>query len=292
MICDNPFVRMPFGVTKLKALLYEDAKLAATPFGCGQCLHCRINKSREWTHRIMAENSLHGDSLFVTCTYDPEHLPLNDKNQMILVKAHHQEYIKKLRKAGLKIRYYVVGEYGERKQRPHLHYILFGAKFEDVQTIQEKWSYGAVDIGLVTKDSARYVTNYSLKGFNNENRKELYGRVPEFRCMSLKPPIGGEYIDNTASRLKSCVPTEDLPIIKETTIGGYTRHIGRTLTTRLNSQLDKDQDSFDKEFLAYQDKVFEEYDIENIKQDIKDKTYEKRWIRRERHRKTLRRKIH
>ena len=57
MLCSNPY--MKDGVS----------------FGCGQCKGCRVNKRRQWTHRILLESMCHESSAFVTLTYDNDHLP-------------------------------------------------------------------------------------------------------------------------------------------------------------------------------------------------------------------------
>ena len=93
-------------------------------FGCGQCIPCRIGKRRLWTHRILLESFTHDYNSFVTLTYDESHLPEDGG----LNHGHVQKFLKLLRKkvAPAKVRYFVVGEYGEKSGRPHYHLALFG----------------------------------------------------------------------------------------------------------------------------------------------------------------------
>ena len=42
---------------------------------CGQCIGCRLERSRQWATRIMHEASLHDDNCWLTLTFDDEHLP-------------------------------------------------------------------------------------------------------------------------------------------------------------------------------------------------------------------------
>lgn len=42
---------------------------------CGQCIGCRLDKSRDWAQRMVHEASLHMDNVFITLTYAPEYLP-------------------------------------------------------------------------------------------------------------------------------------------------------------------------------------------------------------------------
>ena len=47
---------------------------------CGQCLGCRLDRSRMWAMRIAHEASLHeldGGNCFITLTYDDDEMPAN-----------------------------------------------------------------------------------------------------------------------------------------------------------------------------------------------------------------------
>ena len=65
----------------------------------------------------MLEGGLYADNAFVTLTYadDP----------VTLLPQHHRWFMDALRKrlAPLRIRYYMVGEYGDKDGRPQLHAI-------------------------------------------------------------------------------------------------------------------------------------------------------------------------
>ena len=64
---------------------------------CGQCLGCRLDRSRMWAMRIVHESSLHelnGGNCFVTLTYDDENVP----DDWSLDKSHFQLFMKRLRK--------------------------------------------------------------------------------------------------------------------------------------------------------------------------------------------------
>ena len=90
---------------------------------CGKCILCRKQKAAEWSLRMYHELSTSQKASFVTLTYDDTKLPANQT----LVKAHLQNFMKRLRKRiePEKLRYYAVGEYGDKTQRPHYHMILF-----------------------------------------------------------------------------------------------------------------------------------------------------------------------
>ena len=93
------------------------------PFGCGQCIPCRINRKRLWTHRLMLESFSHSDATFVTLTYDPEKYSGESLRPEDVTK-----FLKRLRRKlePKKLRYYLVGEYGDKTGRPHYHIALFG----------------------------------------------------------------------------------------------------------------------------------------------------------------------
>ena len=140
---------------------------------CGQCLGCRLKKSRTWALRCMHEAQSNDVNSFITLTYDPENLPKNNT----LKKEHFQKFMKRLRKkTKQKIKFYHCGEYGETNLRPHYHAILFNKKFDDEKWIpgipknlkvseelQTTWPSGYSTIGSVTFDSAAYVSRYIIK---------------------------------------------------------------------------------------------------------------------------------
>lgn len=187
---------------------------------CGQCIGCRLAKSKDWQIRIVHEASLHPVNSFLTLTYDDQHLP----DKRTLVKEDFQKFIRALRKhTRRKIRYFMCGEYGSRCedhqkkncpecgsiQRPHYHAILFGFDFEDKYhwrtsdrgdriyrsaLLEYHWYQGNSDIGSVTERSAGYVARYSLKKLGGEMAAEKYGdREHPYVAMSLKPGIGANW---------------------------------------------------------------------------------------------------
>lgn len=180
---------------------------------CGQCIGCRLERSRQWAMRIMHEASLQLANCFVTLTYDDANLPADGS----LVKKHFQDFIKRLRKrySDRRISYFHCGEYGDDNGRPHYHAILFNIEFPDCvfastnhrgdrvyssKILEETWGKGLCWLGSVTFESAGYVARYCLKKVNGQKAEEHYRRVdddgvlyylePEYATMSLKPAIG------------------------------------------------------------------------------------------------------
>jgi len=193
---------------------------------CGQCLGCRLERSRQWAMRCVHEASMHEHNVFITLTYDNEHIPPDGG----LKKSDFQKFMKRLRKyaAPTKIRYYHCGEYGDNTNRPHYHAILFGWNFDDwvylfdsnsgcpiytSPTLEKIWGKGFVTIGHVTFESAGYVARYCMKKLNGPLKNQVnkktglkpYERIvnyaskpievmPEYSTMSRRPGIGRDWI--------------------------------------------------------------------------------------------------
>jgi hypothetical protein len=172
---------------------------------CGQCLSCRINKRRVWTHRIMLEALKHHENSFITLTYSDENYPKGGS----LDPKELQNFIKRLRKANVedRLRYYSVGEYGDTTQRPHYHLALFGSGSRNVDRITKAWSrngepIGLVDVGHLTFASAQYIAGYVTKKMTKKDDPRLKGRYPEFARMSRNPGIGANAIEDIQKTLK------------------------------------------------------------------------------------------
>lgn len=173
---------------------------------CGQCIGCRLERSRQWAVRCMHEASLYEDNCFVTLTYDDEHLPADGS----LDKSHFQKFMKRLRKANPdeRIRFFHCGEYGDLG-RPHYHACLFNKDFADKvpwkmrngfptwlsEELASLWEFGFHELGSLTFESAAYVARYVTKKVTGRNAAEHYERVnpltgelyqlePEYTTMS------------------------------------------------------------------------------------------------------------
>lgn len=158
---------------------------------CGQCMPCRINNRRLWTGRIVMESYCHDKSVFITFTYDPEYLPSDES----VSKREAQLLLKRIRKAVYprKIRYFIVGEYGEKSLRPHYHAVLFGLGLEHKDMLEKCWGKGYVCVGEVTPASASYTCGYCCKKLTSSDDPRLpSGRNPEFTLKSKG--LGKEFI--------------------------------------------------------------------------------------------------
>lgn len=163
--------------------------LGVLPCGCGQCLPCRINRRRLWTHRMMLESVKHVSSSFVTLTYNDATLP----SGLTLVPKDLQDWLKRLRRelSPQQIRYYAVGEYGDESGRPHYHAAIFGLDpiiggGSDGRggIVQSTWGKGYTFTGDLSAQSASYICGYVTKKMTKKDDPRLKGRFPEFARMS------------------------------------------------------------------------------------------------------------
>lgn len=150
---------------------------------CGKCLMCRIAKRREWSARLLHESEAHNHKVFITLTYSDDFIPENNS----LVKKDYQLFMKMLRYRHEEkiLRYFAVGEYGEKTLRPHYHAIIFGigSSGEDKDSIEKSWSKGFIKIGNVEFGSIDYVARYMDKKYMMKDM-ELGEREKPFQLFS------------------------------------------------------------------------------------------------------------
>lgn len=151
---------------------------------CGQCIGCRLERSRQWAVRCMHEASLYDRNSFITLTYNDVHLPVGRIGELCprctiphlitgsVCKAEFQDFMKRLRKKfGSGLRYFHCGEYGEACRfcgqvrlkcrcsifvpgalgRPHYHGLLFNVDFEDKKFFSEKSGYSIYTSGCLSE---------------------------------------------------------------------------------------------------------------------------------------------
>lgn len=139
----------------------------------------------------MLETGQHEVSSFVTLTYDPEHHPADGSVSV----SEAQMFLKRVRRRVGSLRYFIVGEYGERTWRPHYHAALFGVR--DVGVVRAAWQKGHVHCSGMGVESARYLAGYVCKGLYSERGMRWQGKElrPEFARMSLRPGLGARSAD-------------------------------------------------------------------------------------------------
>lgn len=229
-------------------------------FGCGQCIACRINRRRLWTARILLESLGYEDNAFATLTYNEDELPMVDRpgsNRSTLVIKDYQDWLKRLRKRldPIKVRYFLVGEYGNKTERPHFHAILFGfptcrhgrSQFNrdghccsSCEIIRDTWKHGHIVLGDVNVKSVAYCASYTVKKMTVKDDFRLDGRYPEFARMSLRPGIGTALLDHVASTLMTVGIRDDEDVPATLRIGGKVWPLGRYLRGQLRTLIGRE----------------------------------------------------
>lgn len=197
----------------IRDALTDDESVLTLP--CGQCIGCRIDRSREWAIRCMHEASCWSQNCFVTLTYDDDHIKKQCGKNLSLNKRDFVLFIKRLRHYAKKtIRYYHCGEYGEERGRPHHHAALFNIDFSDKQPWRETqgvklycspalavlWPYGYHTIGEVTWESAAYIARYVTKKITGELAQFVYKNIqPPYSTMSRRAGIGSLWLEQYAN---------------------------------------------------------------------------------------------
>jgi len=199
---------------------------------CGQCIDCRVERSRQWAIRCVHEAQIHvptcncgcqrGEAprnCFITLTYST---PPSDGGLRV---DHWQKFAKRLRKEAGPFRFFHCGEYGERNKRPHYHACVFGLDFSSDRiflkesgggrlytspTLERVWGHGLTSVGDLTYESAAYVARYCVGKLTGEKGAVEYGRYdsrtgecwqvrPPYTTMSRRPGVGSAWFDRFAS---------------------------------------------------------------------------------------------
>lgn len=250
MLCADPYV-----------------KSNGEAFPCGKCLPCLKRWRELWTHRLMLENLCHSASAFVTLTYADDKLPEDLSLRPVDLKLFMYRLRTELRRKGEKpIRFYAVGEYGDKTERPHYHVLLFGYQtclrgtsfYTKERTsccsrcdfIRDTWGLGHVGLGSVTHQSVRYVCSYMTKNMRHRHDKRLYGREPEFSRKSNRPGIGYAALSEITETLLEHGLERSEKVPTHLRHGNVKRPLGRYLRGKIADMLQMDKSSVDEEVQA------------------------------------------
>lgn len=201
-----------------KNALDSSAETGKIEIPCGRCMGCKLTRSQEWASRLLHEASQHEFNAFITLTYDQQSVP----QDYSLKLDHQQNFIKRLRShaayhhEGLKLRFYMCGEYGPENGRPHYHAAIFGYDFPDKvlfrtdqagnrtytsEILTDLWGMGHCTTGALDPQSASYIAQYVTKKVIGSKADDHYYRLspidgqfhsvrPEKATMSTRPGIG------------------------------------------------------------------------------------------------------
>lgn len=135
---------------------------------CGRCSECLRSRVASWRFRISVEERFWKNVDFITLTYNTDHVPITQNGFMSLKYSDVQLFWKRLRKrTGVKLRYYLAGEYGGLRGRPHYHAIVFGVQDKDAYALAWRddldHPIGNVFLGDTKRGSVQYVLDYVNK---------------------------------------------------------------------------------------------------------------------------------
>ncbi|UDN67660.1 replication initiator protein [robinz microvirus RP_86] len=184
---------------------------------CGQCMSCRINRSRLWTSKLLMESMQHPpeSQFFSTLTYSDDLVPRAPDGRLSLLPRHGVLFRMRLyTQLGVNasaFRYFFVGEYGDKTQRPHYHMISFGLSPLAPQLIDQKWQQGFTLTEPVTPQRLAYVAGYCTKKMTRADDSRLGSRHPEYSQMSRRPALGDTFVQSLRGVAAVIKTTGDVP---------------------------------------------------------------------------------
>jgi len=161
-----------------------DKRVLYVPVGCGKCMECRKQKSRQWQVRLQEDIRVNKNAKFVTYTFSEIELQKLD-NEIKGLKGYDRDneicrlavrrYTERWRKKyGKTLRHWLVTELGHQNtERVHMHGIVWTDERKDIKEI---WKYGGVWIGdYVSAKTINYIVKYVNKV--DEKHKEYNSKI-------------------------------------------------------------------------------------------------------------------
>lgn len=234
---------------------------------CGRCAGCLKDYQNDWNFRLYREARSAECARVYTLTYMDDRCPekLNKRDVQLFFKS----FRKVLDKYDIKLRYFLVGEYGSETKRPHYH-ALFFYNGEYVQRIndtlflddlvQQSWQNGYTLGDNADMASIQYCTKYLLN--RDPNKKEVY-RDNHFMLCSRRPGIGNcyleEYGDDIRNNNKSYVSINN---IKQKLPRYFRKKVYDDLTDE--QKLEISQQAHYREHERYEKRIFDLMDRYNL----------------------------
>jgi hypothetical protein len=179
-----------------------DPRTLMVPAGCGKCIECKKQKSREWSVRLQEEIRNNKNGKFITLTFSNESIKeltkeikgvegydLDNEIATLATRRFLERWRKKYKKS---VKHWLVTELGGNgTENIHMHGILWTN--EDAKTITEIWKYGYTWVGdknndgYVNEKTINYVVKYISK--TDQKHKEYNSKI------LTSPGIGNNYIN-------------------------------------------------------------------------------------------------
>jgi len=176
-----------------------DQRILLVPAGCGKCIECKKQKSREWQVRLQEEIRHNNKGKFVTLTFSNESIKelakeiklegyeLDNEIATLATRRFLERWRKKYKKS---VKHWLVTELGGNgTENIHLHGIIWTE--ENAEEINKIWKYGFTWIGdknnggYVNEQTINYITKYVNK--TDEKHKEYNSKI------LTSPGIGKNY---------------------------------------------------------------------------------------------------
>jgi len=180
----------------------NDERAKFVPVGCGKCMECMKQKSREWQVRLHEEIRNFKSVQYVTLSFSDESLNEIDKEidkkltgydrdnkiATIAVRRYLERWRKKYKTS---VKHWLVTELGQTNtERIHIHGLIWTDKIKDIETI---WQYGNVWIGDYVNEKT---INYIIKYIHKIDLKHKY-YTPIILCSK---GIGSNYLNRFDSK--------------------------------------------------------------------------------------------
>lgn len=184
-------------------------------FPCGKCPPCVQRRVNHWSFRLKKEMDRSVSAMFVTLTYNTDNVPITKNGFMTLDKSDVQKFFKRLRRfhelnkvyENIPVRYYLCGEYGGNRGRPHYHAILFNTT---QQAVEASWKLENNSLGQPHYgDCSLASIGYTLKYMHKQSKAGKHNRddrVPEFSMMSKR--LGDNYLSPNKVAYHNAFPLE------------------------------------------------------------------------------------
>lgn len=264
---------------------------------CGKCIICRNIKSSEWATRLQHEADNYNPITEVTIstlTYNEENI---NKNYS-LNKKDVQDFIKRFRitreRRGYKnkIKYFIAGEYGSTRGRPHYHAILYGVNSFDkreMEILKETWGKGNIYPEMIRQADKTmcYVAKYINKGDNtveyldkNEYKKKT-NREAQFKLCSSG--IGKRFVEENKNNIiankkiytnnyEQAIPKQYLKWLREKMNNEEIAKMNTEMSRDMNKKIDEEINNIVKQYEKEGAKK-EELDIEYMMAQIRRGQY-------------------
>lgn len=199
-----------------------DNRVLVVPVGCGKCMECKKQKSREWAVRLQEDLRENKNGKFVTLTFSNESIKelskeikglegynLDNEIATLAIRRFLERWRKKYKKS---VRHWLVTELGGNgTENIHMHGIIWTDELNEISKI---WKYGFITIGKRRYDNGKemnnkttgYVNektvNYIVKYINktDEKHKEYNSKI------LTSAGIGRNYINRSDSKLNKYNP--------------------------------------------------------------------------------------